>query len=237
MALVNMPFVAMMAVKRVPLNLSINFDLKRQASSIFYSIRGRGTMNSLKSIGLTVLTLSIVLHCSAQTERSNSEAVVREQATNVNRERASQSTELAAARRAVEEGNARWSAAWARGDAESVAATFTTDGSLLAQGGRVIRGRQRLLEYVRDWMRRFGGSARLNVTTTDLWLNGNTAYETGIARYEYTVNNQPMNIERRYFTIWRQQRNHSWKIFMDVGVPLNQAAAKSGTADANGKKL
>jgi uncharacterized protein (TIGR02246 family) len=180
-------------------------------------------MNSLKLIGLTVLTLSIVLHCSAQTERSNSEAGVRGQATNVNRERESQNPKLAAVRRAVEEGNARWIAAWARGDAQSVAATFTIDGSLLAQGGRVIRGRQRLLGYVRDWMRRFGGSARLNVMTTDLWLNGDTAYETGIARYEYTVNNQPMNIERRYFTIWRQQRDHTWKIFMDMGVPLNQA--------------
>lgn len=194
-------------------------------------------MNSLKSIGLTALILSIVLHCSAQTERSNSEAGVRRQATNVNREGGSQNPELAAVRRAVEEGNARWIAAWAKGDAQSVAATFTTDGSLLAQGGRVIRGRQRLLEYVRDWMRRFGGSARLNVTTTDLWLNGNTAYETGIARYEYAVNNQPMNIERRYFTIWRQQRDHTWKIFMDVGVPLNQAVVKSAAADVNGAKL
>ena len=181
-----------------------------------------------------VLTLSIVLHCSAQTE-SNSRTGVKGQATNADRERGLESPELAAVRRAVEEGNARWIAAWAKGDARSVAATFTTDGSLLAQGGRVIKGR-RLLEYVRDWMRRFGGSARLNVTTTDLWLNGDTAYETGIARYEYMVNNQPVNIERRYFTIWRQQRNHTWKIFMDVGVPLNQAAMKSGTADVNGIK-
>jgi uncharacterized protein (TIGR02246 family) len=191
-------------------------------------------MNSLKSIGLTALTLTIALHCSAQTERRNSEAGVRGQVTNVNRERGSQNPELAAVRRAVEEGNAGWSVAWAKGDAQSAAAAFTTDGSLLAQGGRVIRGRRQLLEYLRDWMRRFGGSARLNVTTTDLWLNGDTAYETGVAKYEYTVNNQAMNIERRYFTIWRRQRNHAWKIFMDVGVPLNQAAVKSGTADVNG---
>ena len=178
-----------------------------------------------------VLILSIALQCSAQTGRSTSEAGVSGQATNVNRESESQNPELEAVRRAVEAGNTRWVVAWARGDAQSVAATFTTDGSLLAQGGRVIKGRQRLLAYVRDWMRRFGGSARLNVTTTDLWLNGDTAYETGIARYDYTVNNQPMNIERRYFTIWRRQRDHTWKIFMDVGVPQNQAAMKSGTTD------
>lgn len=177
-------------------------------------------------MGLIVLTLTIGLHCSAQTEKRNSEAVVRWQPTNINRERGSQNLELAAVRRAVEEGNAKWVEAWASGDARSVAATFTADGSLLAQGGRVIKGRRRLLEYIRDWMQRFGGSARLNVITTDLWLNGNTAYETGVARYDYVVNNKPMNIERRYFTIWKQQQNHTWKIFMDVGVPQNQTAVK-----------
>jgi len=130
--------------------------------------------------------------------------------------------DIATVRRAVEEGNKRWIAAWARGDAQSVAATFTTDGSLLAQQGRVIKGRQQLLEYVRDWMRRFGGSARLTVTTTDLWLDGETTYETGIASYDYTVNSQRMRVDRRYFTIWRQQPDGSWKIFMDVGVPQNQ---------------
>lgn len=131
--------------------------------------------------------------------------------------------DTALVRRAVEAGNALWVAAWAKGDASAVAATFTTDGSLLAQQGRVIKGRQQLLEYARDWMRRFGGSARLKVTTTDLWLDGETAYETGIARYDYIVNSQPQRVDRRYFTIWRRQADNSWKIFMDVGMPLNQA--------------
>jgi ketosteroid isomerase-like protein len=54
---------------------------------------------------------------------------------------------------------------------------------------------------------------------TDVWLDGNTAYETGTAVYEFTADGQPQKLERRYFTIWkRQSKRGAWKIYSNTGI-------------------
>jgi uncharacterized protein (TIGR02246 family) len=122
-------------------------------------------------------------------------------------------------RRAIDAGNAVWIAAWAKGDAELLPGTFTTDGKELVAGGKVYKGRKQILALMRDSMKKRGGRAKLTVMTTDVWLDGNTAYETGTAVYEFTVNGQPQTLERRYFTIWkRQSKNGAWKIYTNTGI-------------------
>lgn len=129
------------------------------------------------------------------------------------------SAELKAARQAIEAGNQIWVAAWARGDAQMILDTFTPDGVELVAGGKIYKGREEIYVLMRELMRKRGGRARLTVTTTDVWLVGDTAYEIGTAVYEFVENNQPQILERRYFTVWkRQPKTGAWKIQANTGI-------------------
>jgi uncharacterized protein (TIGR02246 family) len=128
-------------------------------------------------------------------------------------------SKLTKVRRAIDAGNAVWVAAWAKGDAAMLPDTFTADGKELVAGGKIYKGRKQILALMRDTMQKRGGHAKLTVTTTDVWLDLNTAYETGTAVYEFTVGGQPQILERRYFTIWkRQPKRGSWKIYSNTGI-------------------
>ncbi|HEV2915352.1 MAG TPA: nuclear transport factor 2 family protein [Pyrinomonadaceae bacterium] len=128
-------------------------------------------------------------------------------------------SEMAKVRRAIDAGNAVWVAAWAKGDATMLPSTFTADGKELVAGGKVYKGRKQILDLMRETMKKRGGRAKLTVTTTDVWLDGDTAYETGTAVYEFTVEGQPQKLERRYFTIWkRQSKRGAWKIYSNTGI-------------------
>lgn len=127
--------------------------------------------------------------------------------------------EMTKVRQAIDAGNAVWVEAWAKGNAAMLPGTFTTDGKELVAGGKVYKGHKQILALMRDSIQKRGGRAKLTVTTTDLWLDGNTAYETGTALYEFTVGGQPQTLERRYFTIWkRQSKRGAWKIYSNTGI-------------------
>jgi uncharacterized protein (TIGR02246 family) len=127
-------------------------------------------------------------------------------------------SELTRVRRAIDAGNAVWVAAWAKGDPAMLPDTFTADGKELVAGGKVYKGRTQILALMRDAMQKRGGHAKLTVTTTDVWLDVSTAFETGTAVYEFTVGGQAQTLERRYFTIWKRQSNGSWKIYSNMGI-------------------
>lgn len=124
---------------------------------------------------------------------------------------------LSAARRAIDAGNGVWVAAWKEGNAEMLLDTFTENGKELIAGGKVYKGRKQILELMRDLMQKRGGRAKLTVTTADIWLDGDTAYETGTAVYEFTLDGKPQTLERHYFTIWKRQ-NGAWKIDANTGI-------------------
>ena len=128
-------------------------------------------------------------------------------------------SEMTKVRRAIDAGNAVWVAAWAKGDWAMLLDTFTADGKELIAGGKVYKGRKQILALMRDSMQKRGGKAKLTVTTTDVWHVDNTAYETGTAVYEFTIDGQPQTLERRYFTVWKRQSNRgAWKIYLNTGV-------------------
>jgi uncharacterized protein (TIGR02246 family) len=128
-------------------------------------------------------------------------------------------SEMTKVRRAIDAGNAVWVAAWAKGEAAMLPGTFTPDGKELVAGGKVYKGHKQILALMRDSMQKRGGKAKLTVTTTDVWLDGNTAYETGTAVYEFTVDGQPQTLERRYFTVWKRlSKRGAWKIHSNTGV-------------------
>jgi uncharacterized protein (TIGR02246 family) len=122
-------------------------------------------------------------------------------------------------RRAIDKGNAQWSEGWAKGDAAMVAAIFADDGVQLTGNGKMFKGRQQIMERQKAAMQGADPGVKVTVTTVKVWLDGDTAYETGKYKYEYTQKGKPGKDEGRYVTIWKHQKDGSWKLAMDMGVP------------------
>ncbi len=129
------------------------------------------------------------------------------------------SERLAEAKRAIDKGNAQWIEAWEKGDPEMVAALFTDDAVMLSQGGKVFKSRQQILERQKVAMQSVTRPIKVSVVTVKIWMDGDTAYETGKYKYEYTENGKPTTEEGRYVTMWKRQHDSSWKLTMDMAVP------------------
>jgi uncharacterized protein (TIGR02246 family) len=130
-----------------------------------------------------------------------------------------QSGALVEARKAIDKGNAQWIDAWDKADASLIAGLFATDGVLLGRNGKSFKGPNQILERMKTVMNAAGKGVKATVTTVDLWLDGEIAYETGKYSYTSQEKGQPVTDEGRYVTIWRRQSDGSWKIVADMGVP------------------
>jgi uncharacterized protein (TIGR02246 family) len=120
---------------------------------------------------------------------------------------------------AIDLGNEEYVVAMATADARAFAAIFDTDGSRLSGGGEVVRGRHAITNQMGEFFTRVGPiSATLE--TADLWVVDSLAYETGIWSYTFTPpGDTRRTIGGRYVTLWKQQVDDQWKIFVDLGVP------------------
>jgi uncharacterized protein (TIGR02246 family) len=126
---------------------------------------------------------------------------------------------LADVKRAIDRGNAQWSEGWLKGDAAMVAAIFADDGVQLSGNGKIFKGPQQIRERQKAAMEGNDPGVKVTVTTVNVWLDGDTAYETGKYKYEYKEKGKPGVDEGRYVTIWKRQKDGSWKLSMDMGVP------------------
>ena len=129
------------------------------------------------------------------------------------------SAALTEARRAIDKGNAQWIEAWDKADASLLARLFAEDGILLGRNGKIFKGPQQIFERQKPVMEGAGKGVKVTVTTVDLWLDGETAYETGKYSYKYQEKGKPVTEEGRYVTIWKRQSDGSWKIIVDMGIP------------------
>lgn len=136
-------------------------------------------------------------------------------------ESATPSAVLAEARQAIDKGNAQWVEAWDKADASLISGLFAPDGVLLGRNGKLFKGPKQIFERMKTVMEAAGKGVKATVTTVDLWLDGDTAYETGKYGYTSQEKGQPVTDEGRYVTIWKRQTDGSWKIIMDMGVPKN----------------
>jgi uncharacterized protein (TIGR02246 family) len=132
---------------------------------------------------------------------------------------ATASERLAEAKQAIDKGNAQWAEGWKRGDAAMVAAIFAEDGFQLAGNGKIIRGQNAIMERQKIAMQGADPGVIVTLTTVNVWLDGDVAYETGRYKYEYSEKGKPGKDEGRYVTIWKRQKDGSWKLAMDMGVP------------------
>jgi uncharacterized protein (TIGR02246 family) len=131
----------------------------------------------------------------------------------------SSSDPLADVRRAIDKGNAQWSEGWAKGDAAMLAALFAADGVQLSGSGKVFKGPQQIFERQKAAMQSVDPGVKVTVTTVNVWLDGDTAYETGKYKYESKEKGKPTTDEGWYVTIWKLQKDGSWQLCMDMGVP------------------
>jgi len=128
-------------------------------------------------------------------------------------------TALVEARTAIDKGNAQWVEAWDKADASLIASLFANDGVLLGRHGNFFKGPEQILARMKTVLESAGKGVKATVKTVDLWLDGDTAYETGTYSYRYQEKGKPVNEEGRYVTIWKRQSDGAWKIIMDMGVP------------------
>ena len=101
-----------------------------------------------------------------------------------------------------------------------MAALFDKDGSQFRTKGRVVRGRKAIHDRFADGFKTNGPALDFTITTLEVWLVDDLAYESG----NYTLKLQPKGKEvgsfaGKYVTIWKRQRDASWKIWVDFGVP------------------
>jgi uncharacterized protein (TIGR02246 family) len=125
----------------------------------------------------------------------------------------------AEAKIAIEKGNAQWSEGWFKRDAAMVSAIFAEDGVQLTLSGKVIKGRQQIMERQKAAMEGADPGVKVTVTTVNVWVDGDTAYETGKYKYEYVEKGKPGVDEGRYVTVWKKQKDGAWKLAMDMPVP------------------
>src|SRR3954471_17941321 len=83
------------------------------------------------------------------------------------------------ARKAIDKGNAQWIEAWDKADPSLIASLFAKDGVLLGRNGKFFKGPAQIFERQNKVMQEAGKGVKATVTTVDLWLDGEIAYETG----------------------------------------------------------
>ena len=131
--------------------------------------------------------------------------------------------DTAAARAGIGAGNARWIAAFKRGDAGAVAALFAEDAVQFRRSGAVARGRAAIQSGFTALFRD-NGSADATITTANVWLVDQRVYETGKFTFTFhPAGKAPVTNAGRYVTIWERQADGSWKIVVDFGVPSDTA--------------
>jgi ketosteroid isomerase-like protein len=129
-------------------------------------------------------------------------------------------TALTSVRHAIDAGNAKFLKALESGDGKSYAALFAPDGvELLSGGGGATTGRSAIAadEIASAKAARVTGGS---IHTTNVYLDGSTAYETGIYSFDVVLPGKPAKVVTgRYFEIWQQQPGGAWLIKVDCGYP------------------
>ena len=119
------------------------------------------------------------------------------------------------ARVAIEAANTKFSEAFARGDAKSLAAMYTSDAIVFPPDSEMIRGNEAIGEFWKAT--RNSGVQSVALTTIDVGGSGDVAYEAG--KVSLTI--QPAGKESttaaaKYLVVWKREGDGSWKLHRDI---------------------
>lgn len=121
-------------------------------------------------------------------------------------------------RREIERQYAQYIKAFGEADAASVANLYDENGARLSKGSKIL-GREAIRADLESWLKKVG-PVQVTVDIAALWVVDDVVYETGKWSYTYKPPGQDeRTIGGRYFTIWKRQKDKSWKMSIDSGLP------------------
>lgn len=125
---------------------------------------------------------------------------------------------FAEAKTSIDKGNQEWIAGFETGDPDRVAAIFAEDGMMFGSKGRTFKGKAALTERIRLIMEHYGSDLKVTVSTLQIWVAGDVAYETGEYAYHYSKEGNQQTVAGTYCTMWRRQDDGKWKLVLDIPV-------------------
>ena len=119
------------------------------------------------------------------------------------------------ARAAIEAANAKFSEAFARGDAKALSAMYTPDAIAFPPDSEMIRGNEAIGAFWKAT--RDGGVQSAALTTDDVGRSGDIAYEVGkVSLTIHPVGKEPTKTAAKYVVVWKRQPDGSWKLHRDI---------------------
>lgn len=119
------------------------------------------------------------------------------------------------ARAAIEAANSKFSEAFARGDARSLAALYTPDAIVFPPDSEMIRGNDAIGKF---WVTaRDGGVQSATLTTVDVGRSGDVAFEAGtVSLVVQPAGAAPSTVTDKYVVVWKRQPDGAWKLHRDI---------------------
>jgi uncharacterized protein (TIGR02246 family) len=119
------------------------------------------------------------------------------------------------AKAGIEAANAKFSAAFERGDAAGVAALYTQDAMLFPPDSEIVKGRQAIGDFWQATHKSGVKSAKL--TTLDVGTSGDVAYEVGTVLLAIQPEGKPAaTASAKYVVVWKRQADGSWQLHRDI---------------------
>lgn len=125
-------------------------------------------------------------------------------------------------RAAIEKANAKFSEAFARGDAKALAAMYTTDAIAFPPDSEMVRGNEAIGAF---WKAAHDSGVRGAVpTAVEVERSGDTAYEVGTVAVTIQPDGKAATTEvAKYVVVWKRQADGTWKLHRDIWNSLPRA--------------
>ncbi len=119
-------------------------------------------------------------------------------------------------RQAIDGSHRTYAAAMKRGDLAGLASHFTEDAFLLPQNSEMQRGRAAIQKWFASWLPTIKVET-LEVTSLEVTVVGDTAYEVGVHRMKLVPEGSPpITNDGKYLMVWKQGADGTWRIDRDI---------------------
>jgi uncharacterized protein (TIGR02246 family) len=125
------------------------------------------------------------------------------------------------ARQTIARANVAWVAAMkGHGDMAAVGEGFARDALFITPDGQVARGRDAIVQFMRDRLERSGPAASGGLVQDGIRREGSLIYEWGHATLQFPPHNgKPVRMTGRYLTVWARNAAGQWQIIRNLSLP------------------
>ena len=123
--------------------------------------------------------------------------------------------------------NVKLTAAYNAGHPETMAAAYAADAVVMPPNGPAVRGAKAIADWWNGGWK--AGLRNLALTTTEVYVEGNLATETGTYAIDMplTEGGAPVHDTGKYIVVWKRSPTAGWQLFRDIfnsDVPMAQMA-------------